>query len=151
MEREESLGLELEIRERESLRPLALGFRSRYRRKSAQVQPWRLNLGLAIKQEKEIELPKMVARGGGLWWHEVGELQVVWPRWVWDQRNLREELRGSRVRVREWWWWQVAGLGGGGLLNWVVGGRLVLSSSEEEGEGEREGERERSQMEKEER
>ena len=95
----------------------------------------------------------MVARGGGLWWHEVGELQVVWPWWVWDQRNLREELKGSQVRVREWWWWQVAGLGGGGLLNWVVGGRLVLSSSEEEGEGEgeREGERGRSQLEKEER
>ena len=112
MEREESLGPELEIRERESLRSLALGFRSRYRGKSAQVQPWRLNLGLAIEQEKETDLPQMVARGGGLWWHEVEELQVVWPRWVWDQRNLREELRGSRVRVREWWWWQVAGLGG---------------------------------------
>ena len=79
----------------------------------------------------------MVACGGDLWWHEVEELQVDRPWWVWDKRNLREELRRSRVRVREWWWWQVVGLGGGGLLNWVVGGRSVLFCSEEEGEGKR--------------
>ena len=29
-------------------------------------------------------------------------------------------------------------MGGGGLLNWVVGGRSVLFGSEEEGEGKRE-------------
>ena len=28
-------------------------------------------MGLAIEQEKETDLPQMVARGGGLWWHEV--------------------------------------------------------------------------------
>ena len=72
MEREESLGLELEIRERESLRSSALGFRFKDRGKNAQVQPWRPNLGLAIKREKEMELPQMVAHGGSLWWHQVG-------------------------------------------------------------------------------
>ncbi|KAK7824644.1 hypothetical protein CFP56_034235 [Quercus suber] len=55
MEKEENLGHELEIRERE-----------------LEVQPWRLNLGLAIEQEKETELPQVVARGGNLWWHQVG-------------------------------------------------------------------------------
>ena len=74
MQREESLGPELDIRKKESLRSSALGFRSRDRGKSAYVQPWRLNLGLTIERETETKLSQMVAHNDDLWWHEVEEL-----------------------------------------------------------------------------